>query len=129
MIEAIESGFVNQLIADSAWEQQLAVEQGDRTIVGVNEFADDDRSLGGIEMFKLDPGVQDRQRERLARVKRGREERRVAETLNALEQAAPDTRHNVMPEIHDAVRARATIGEISDVLRGVWGTYQPSTVF
>jgi methylmalonyl-CoA mutase, N-terminal domain len=129
MVEAIESGFANQLIADSAWEQQVAVEQGDRVIVGVNEFVDDDRSTAGIEMFKLAPGVQERQLARLDRVKRERNGRRVAETLKALEQAAPDTRRNVMPEIDAAVRARATVGEISDVLRGVWGQYQPSTVF
>jgi methylmalonyl-CoA mutase N-terminal domain/subunit len=129
MVEAITSGFANQVIADSAWEQQLAVEQGDRVIVGVNEFVDDDRSTAGIEMFKLDSGVQERQLARLSRVKRERDGRRVAETLKALEQAAPDTRRNVMPEIHEAVRARATVGEISDVLRGVWGQYQPSTVF
>jgi methylmalonyl-CoA mutase, N-terminal domain len=129
MVEAIESGFANQLIADSAWEQQVAVEQGDRVVVGVNEFVDDDRSTAGIEMFKLAPGVQERQLARLDRVKRERNGRRVAETLKALEQAAPDTRRNVMPEIDAAVRARATVGEISDVLRGIWGQYQPSTVF
>jgi methylmalonyl-CoA mutase N-terminal domain/subunit len=129
MVEAITSGFANQVIADSAWEQQLAVEQGDRVIVGVNEFVDDDRSTAGIEMFKLDSGVQERQLARLSRVKRERDGRRVAETLKALEQAAPDTRRNVMPEIHEAVSARATVGEISDVLRGVWGQFQPSTVF
>jgi methylmalonyl-CoA mutase N-terminal domain/subunit len=129
MVEAITSGFANQLIADSAWEQQLAVEQGDRVVVGVNEFIDDDRSTGGIEMFQPDPGVQERQLERLARVKRERDGRRVAKTLKALEQAAPDTRRNVMPEIHEAVSARATVGEVSDVLRGVWGLYQPSTAF
>jgi methylmalonyl-CoA mutase N-terminal domain/subunit len=129
MVEAITSGYASQLIADSAWEQQLAIEQGDRVIVGVNQFVDDDRSTADIEMFKLDPGVQDRQLARLEQVKRERDDRRVAETLKALERAAPDTRRNVMPEIHEAVRARATVGEISDVLRGVWGQYQPSTVF
>jgi methylmalonyl-CoA mutase N-terminal domain/subunit len=129
MIEAITSGFANQLIADSAWEQQVAVENGERVVVGVNEFVDDDRSTAGIETFKLDPGVQERQLERLERVKRERDDRHVAETLRALERAAPDTRRNVMPEIDSAVRARATVGEISDVLRGVWGQYQPSTVF
>jgi methylmalonyl-CoA mutase N-terminal domain/subunit len=129
MVEAITSGFANQVIADSAWEQQVAVESGERVVVGLNEFVDDDRSTGGVEMFKLDPGVQERQLERLARVKRERNGARVAETLKALEQAAPDTRRNVMPEIHAAVSARATVGEITDVLRGVWGQYQPSTVF
>jgi methylmalonyl-CoA mutase N-terminal domain/subunit len=129
MVEAITSGFANQVIADSAWEQQVAIEQGERVVVGVNEFVDNDRSTGGVEMFKLDPGVQERQLARLERVKRERDGRRVAETLRALEQAAPDTRRNVMPEIHEAVRARASVGEITDVLRGVWGQHQPSTVF
>ncbi len=129
MVEAITSGFANQVIADSAWEQQVAVERGERVIVGVNEFVDEDRSTAGVEMFKLGPDVQERQLARLDRVKRERDGRRVGETLKALEQAAPDTRRNVMPEIDAAVRARATVGEITDVLRGVWGQYQPSTAF
>ena len=129
MVEAITSGFANQVIADSAWEQQVAVEQGERVIVGVNEFVDDDRSTAGIEMFKLDPGVQERQLARLEQVKRERDGRRVARRSRRSSRPRPTPRRNVMPEIHDAVRARATVGEISDVLRGVWGQYQPSTVF
>jgi methylmalonyl-CoA mutase N-terminal domain/subunit len=129
MIEAIESGYVGQLIADSAWEQQVAIESGERTVVGVNGFVDDDRSTGGIELFKLDPGVGERQLERLAAVKRSRDDRRVAQALRALEAAAPDLHRNRMPLIEEAVRARATVGEICDVLRSVWGQYQPSTVF
>jgi len=129
MIPAIESGYVGQLIADSAWEQQQALERNERTIVGVNDFVDDDRSTGGIELFRLDPGVGERQLERLAEVKRSREERRVATALRELESAAADLHRNRMPLIEEAVRARATVGEICDVLRSVWGEYQPSTVF
>ncbi|MFN8215614.1 MAG: methylmalonyl-CoA mutase family protein [Solirubrobacterales bacterium] len=129
MIPAIETGYANQLIADSAWEQQVALESGERTTVGVNEFVDDDRSVGGIELFRPDPGVGERQLKRLAEVKSAREERRVADALRALESVAGDPHHNRMPEIEEAVRARATVGEISDVLRSVWGQYQPSTVF
>jgi methylmalonyl-CoA mutase N-terminal domain/subunit len=129
MIAAIESGYANQLIADSAWEQQLAFEHGERTVVGVNEFADDDRSTAGIELFRLDPGVGERQLKRLAEVKRSRDGRRVAQALRDLESAAGDLHHNRMPLIEEAVRARATVGEICDVLRAVWGEYQPSTVF
>ena len=129
MIAAIESGYANQLIADSAWEQQLAFEHGERTVVGVNEFADDDRSTAGIELFRLDPGVGERQLKRLAEVKRSRDGRRVAQALRDLESAAGDLHHNRMPLIEEAVRARATVGEICNVLRAVWGEYQPSTVF
>jgi methylmalonyl-CoA mutase N-terminal domain/subunit len=129
MIAAVESGYANQLIADSAWEQQLALERDERVTVGVNAFADDDNSTGGIELFKNDPGVAERQMQRLADVKRSREERRVADALRALEAVAGDLQHNRMPLIEEAVRARATVGEICDVLRSVWGEYRPSTVF
>ena len=129
MIPAIESGYVNQLIADSAWEQQLAFENDERITVGVNAFADDDRSTGGIELFRNQPGVAERQLQRLADVKRSREERRVAHALRELEAAAGDLHRNRMPLIEEAVRARATVGEICDVLRSVWGEYRPSTVF
>jgi methylmalonyl-CoA mutase N-terminal domain/subunit len=127
MIEAVTSGFANQLIADSAWEQQLKVERNERVVVGVNDFVDDDRSTAGIEIFRLDPGIQERQIQRLTEVKRSREERRVGDALRALE--APDLHTNLMPYIEEAVRARATVGEICDVLRGTWGEHQPSTVF
>ncbi len=129
MIAAIENGYANQLIADSAWEQQVALERNQQITVGVNDFVDDDNSLAGIELFRLDPGVGERQRKRLAEVKRSREERRVADALRALEAAAPDLHTNRMPYIEEAVRARATVGEICNVLRSVWGEYQPSTVF
>jgi methylmalonyl-CoA mutase N-terminal domain/subunit len=129
MIEAITSGYAGQLIADSAWEQQVQMEEGERVVVGVNEHVDEDRGTAGIEMFRLDPGVQERQLERLAQVKRERESARVAAALRAIEAAAPDLHTNLMPLIDEAVRARATVGEICDVLRGVWGIYQPSSVF
>ena len=71
----------------------------------------------------------ERQLRRLADVKRSREERRVADALRAIEAVAGDLHHNRMPLIEEAVRARATVGEICDVLRSVWGEYRPSTVF
>ncbi|MBS1677320.1 MAG: methylmalonyl-CoA mutase [Actinobacteria bacterium] len=129
MIPAIETGYANQLIADSAWEQQIALESNERVTVGVNEFVDDDRSTGGVELFKPDPGVGERQIKRLKEVKSSREEKRVAAALRDLEAVAGDLHHNRMPEIEEAVRARATVEEITDVLRNTWGIYQPSTVF
>jgi methylmalonyl-CoA mutase N-terminal domain/subunit len=129
MIEAIQSGFANQIIADSAWEQQRRIEDGEQVVVGVNSFADDDRSTAGIEMFTPDPSVLERQLARLADVKRSREQRRVADALRAIEREAPVLETNLMPFIEEAVRARATVQEVCDVLRGVWGEQQPSNVF
>jgi methylmalonyl-CoA mutase N-terminal domain/subunit len=126
LVAAIESGYANQLIGDSSWEQQLALESGDHVTVGVNEFADEDSGVP-VPLFRLDPAARERQLERLARVKRDREQRRAADALRAIEAAAPDLRRNLMPEIEDAVRARCTIGEVYDVLRSVWGEHRPST--
>jgi methylmalonyl-CoA mutase N-terminal domain/subunit len=129
MVQAVISGYANQIIADSSWEQTVKIESGERTIVGVNDFVDDDFSVGGIELFKPDPGVLERQLKRLAAVKADRHERGVTESLKAIEVAAPNLKTNLMPLIETAVRARATVGEICDVLRGQWGEHSPSTVF
>ncbi|RDD85292.1 methylmalonyl-CoA mutase [Streptomyces parvulus] len=128
MIAAVESGYAAQLIADSAWEQQVKIESNDAIVVGVNDFIDENESHG-LEIDRPIPGVMERQMARLAEVKRSREDRQVTAALRAIEQAAPDLHHNLMPLIEDAVRARATVGEICDVLRGIWGHHQPSTVF
>ncbi|WP_053204329.1 methylmalonyl-CoA mutase family protein [Jiangella muralis] len=128
MIEAVQSGYAVQLISDSAWEQQVKVESNDTITVGVNDYVDEDETQD-IEIDRPVPGVMERQMARLAEVKRSREDRQVTATLRAIEKAAPDLHHNLMPLIEDAVRARATVGEICDVLRDVWGHHQPSTVF
>ncbi|WP_199730681.1 acyl-CoA mutase large subunit family protein [Amycolatopsis panacis] len=128
MIGAVESGYAAQLIADSSWEQQTRIESGDTVVVGMNDYIDENEQLD-IEIDRPVPGVMERQMARLAEVKRTREGRRVSAALGAIEKAAPDLHHNLMPLIEDAVRARATVGEICDVLRGVWGHHQPSTVF
>ncbi|MEV0618736.1 methylmalonyl-CoA mutase family protein [Nonomuraea sp. NPDC050404] len=128
MVAAVESGYAVQLISDSAWEQQVKVESDETIVVGVNDYVDENETRD-IEIDRPVPGVMERQLERLAEVKRSREDRQVTAALRAIEKAAPDLRHNLMPLIEDAVRARASVGEICDVLRGVWGHHQPSTVF
>ncbi len=129
MVHAVISGYANQIIADSSWEQTVKIESGQRTIVGVNDYVDDDYSVGGIQLFKNDPGTHARQVARLAQVKREREGKAVVEALRAIEVAAPNLKTNLMPLIETAVRARATVGEICDVLRSQWGEHTPSTVF
>jgi methylmalonyl-CoA mutase N-terminal domain/subunit len=129
MVEAIESGWANQMIADASWEQQVALESGKRTIVGVNDFVDDDMSLGGIELHRPIPGVHERQVARLNQVKRERHDGAVRDALKEIERVAPHLQTNLMPAVEQAVKARATVGEICDVLRSVYGEHAPSTVF
>jgi methylmalonyl-CoA mutase N-terminal domain/subunit len=120
--KAIERGFFQDAIARSAYEHQQAVESGDRTIVGLNRFTDDS-SPPAITTPDYS-ALEQAQRQRLAGIKRGRDGAAVASTLSALGRAAAGT-GPLMPVILSAVRARATLGEISDVLRERWGTYHP----
>jgi methylmalonyl-CoA mutase N-terminal domain/subunit len=127
MVAGVQSGFLTQLIGNSSWDQQQQFESNDRVMVGVNEFVDDDTSTSGIPLFKLDPGSRERQLTRLAQVKRSREGRRVLDALREIELQAPNLTNNLMPAIEEAVRARCTVGEISNVLRQVWGEHRSST--
>jgi methylmalonyl-CoA mutase N-terminal domain/subunit len=127
MVACVESGFLTQLIGQSSWDQQQQIESADRLIVGVNEFADDDVSTGGIPLFRLDPRTRERQLARLAQVKQTRDDRAVREALAEIETQAPDLTTNLMPAIETAVRTRCTVGEICDVLREAWGEQRAST--
>jgi methylmalonyl-CoA mutase, N-terminal domain len=126
---AIDAGFFQEEIARSAYEHQLAVEQGSTVIVGVNRFGDgeDPPIIPAPDFAALEAG----QRERLAAVRAARSAQAVDAALAALREAAPPyavpgaPKEPLMPLILDAVRARATVGEISDALRRVWGEYRP----
>jgi methylmalonyl-CoA mutase N-terminal domain/subunit len=129
-VRAIESGWMQQQIADSAWKQQQAVESGQQIIVGVNKYQTpgEQRPVG---IFRPDPETYRLQVERLQRLRAGRDGAAVQQKLAALRAVAmapagPDT--NLMPPILDAVRASATLGEICAVLRQEWGEYEPPTV-
>ncbi|MFL5403263.1 MAG: methylmalonyl-CoA mutase [Gemmatimonadales bacterium] len=120
---AIERGFFQEAIARSAYELQKAQESGDRVVVGVNRFTDDSSSLS---IDTPDFSVLERQqRDRLATIKRDRDARAVKAGLAEVRQAAAGAAP-LMPPIIAAVRARATLGEISDTLRAVWGVYRPA---
>jgi methylmalonyl-CoA mutase N-terminal domain/subunit len=118
---AIEKGFVQEAIAASAWELQQAQESGEMVVVGVNKFTDE------AEMTAIAApdfaGLAARQRESLTAARARRDPARVAGALEAL-RAAADASGEIMPAIVDAVRARATLGEISDRLRDAWGVYR-----
>ena len=119
---AIERGFFQDAIARSAYELQKAQEAGERVVVGVNRFTDDSPALP-IETPDYST-LEAEQRSRLAEVKRGRDASAVGNALDKVLQAA-GTSAPLMSPIIDAVRARATLGEISDTLRQVWGLYRP----
>jgi methylmalonyl-CoA mutase, N-terminal domain len=120
---AIERGFFQDAIARSAYDLQKAQEAGDRVVVGVNRFTDDSPPLTiATPDFSA---LETQQRGRLAQVKAGRDSGAVYAALSGLREIAAG-QGALMPAIITAVRARATLGEISDTLRAVWGVYRAS---
>jgi methylmalonyl-CoA mutase N-terminal domain/subunit len=124
MVAAIEAGFPQREIADSAYRFQQAVESREKIIVGVNDFVQDD---GPLETLYIDESTAQQQLDKLARLKQRRHGDRVQSALEALRTAA-QTKQNVMPPILAAVRAYATVGEMCDALRDVWGEYEEVAV-
>jgi methylmalonyl-CoA mutase N-terminal domain/subunit len=120
---AIERGYFQEAIARSAYEYQGEVERGEAVVVGVNRFGD-----GSVAPPVASPDYAElaaAQRRRLAETRASRDGNAIRSALDALRAAAAAPEAPLMPLIVDAVRARATVGEISDTLRGVWGVYQP----
>jgi methylmalonyl-CoA mutase, N-terminal domain len=120
MIAAIEAGFPQAEIAAASYRYQREVETGERTIVGVNRFQSEDQP---IELLEIDETAARHQWEKLAALRRRRDHAQVTGTLDALKRAA-EGNENTMPRLLDAVRAYATLGEICDALRSVFGGYQ-----
>ena len=121
MVEAVERGYPQKEIAEASYQFQQAVERREKTIVGVNDFVQTDEKP--IEILYIDESTADRQLERLADLKRSRDNDRVRRTLDALKAGAKGTA-NTMPLLLDCVRAYATVGEMCDALRDVWGEYE-----
>ena len=121
VIPAIQNGFFQREITDSAYRYQREIDAGERTIVGVNDYVVDEPS--SIPIHKITPEGEQRHLERLARVRRERDNVAVGERLEALRVAA-DRRENLMPYLMEAVRAYATLGEICQLLRTVWGEHR-----
>ncbi len=122
VLPAIDQGFYQQEISNAAYLYQREIDANERVIVGVNGYVKENEDLR-IPILAMDPQGYERQLNRLQTLKRERDNKRVAETLDALRNAAAGTA-NTMPFILDAVRAYATLGEITDVFRDVFGTYQ-----
>jgi len=121
MVEAIERGFPQKEIAESAYRFQQAVERRDRIIVGVNDFVQPDEPP--IEILYIDESAGEKQLAKLEALRRTRNNDAVLRALDGL-RAAARTTDNLMPPILDAVRAYATVGEMCDALREVWGEYE-----
>jgi methylmalonyl-CoA mutase, N-terminal domain len=125
VIPAIEKGFFQSEIADAAYQYQREIEQGTRKIVGVNAYQE--QKPVTVPLLRMDENGYKRQVERLAEVRRTRDNGRVGQTLDKLRVAAQGT-ENTMPHILDCVRAYATLGEIIAVMKEVFGIYEESTV-
>ncbi len=124
MARAIENQWVQRQIQDVAFERQREQENGERIIVGVNEFEVEEEGEQDIE--EVDEAVEAAQQENVAEVREERDDAAVEDALAALREAA-EGEENLMPYIVDAVKAYATTGEVCDVLRDVFGEYQPGS--
>ena len=123
MVAAVEQGYPQSEIARSAYQQQRAIEDGDRLVVGLNAYVEEEPLP--IETLSIDPRVGQEQSEKLAALRKKRDNEAVEAALEALRRAARGS-ENLMPPILRAVRAYATVGEICDLLREVFGRYEES---
>jgi methylmalonyl-CoA mutase N-terminal domain/subunit len=119
-VAAIESGFVQREIEDAAYRYTAQVESGERVIVGVNRYEE----AGGehIQLHRLDPAIEQRQLERTARIRAERSAAEAEAALAAIRRVAP-AEENRLPPKREALRVRCTVGEICNVLREEWGTF------
>ena len=124
MLNAIERGFPQREIADSAYRYQQEVDANERILVGVNDFLQGNEEPIEIPIHTITRESQERHLDRLRRVRRERDQSALSEALQRFENASRAGRENLMPFIIDAVRAYATLGEMCNILRAVYGEYR-----
>jgi methylmalonyl-CoA mutase N-terminal domain/subunit len=124
-LKAIENGYIQQEIANSAYEHQKAVDSGDQVIVGVNKYTTQEPH--GAELLDLGKDLEAKQMERLRKLRAERDGQRVAQVLSKVRSVAQSS-ENIMPVMIEAVEAYATLGEISDALRQAFGEYREHNV-
>jgi methylmalonyl-CoA mutase N-terminal domain/subunit len=122
-VQAIESHYMQDEIEQAAYEYAKAVDDNEKVIVGVNRFVEEEP--GATDVFPIDPALQRRQAERVKRVRKERDGAAVAAALHEVATAARGTA-NLLPPMREALRRRATLGEVSDVLREAFGVYRPT---
>jgi methylmalonyl-CoA mutase N-terminal domain/subunit len=124
MIAAIERGYPQREIADASYRYQVSVDRKEKIIVGVNDFTGEESP---IDILRIDESVRGQQAEQLRKLRSERSSEEVARQLAALRKAAQGT-ENLMPHIYAAVKAYATLGEICDSLREVFGTHEEASI-
>jgi methylmalonyl-CoA mutase N-terminal domain/subunit len=127
MVEAIEAGFPQREIWDASYQFQRAVDSAEKVVVGVNAYRMEKEDPHDI--LYIDESVTEEQLGLLNKVRAERDGQKVQDALQALRNAAADPNANTMPPIIEAVKVYATVGEISDALRDVFGTYQEPALF
>jgi methylmalonyl-CoA mutase N-terminal domain/subunit len=125
-VAAIETGFQKNQIEKSAYRIAKEIDSGERTVVGLNRFAIDTEDP--YEPLRVDPAIEMEQAERLAKLRAGRDSGQVERHLDELRKAARGT-DNVLFPMRAALAAKATIGEVCDALRDIWGVYRPPDAF
>ncbi|GHH77769.1 methylmalonyl-CoA mutase [Streptomyces sulfonofaciens] len=126
-VDAIEHGFQKNEIERSAYRIAQETDAGERVVVGVNRFTLDEEEP--YEPLRVDPAIERQQAQRLARLRAERDQGAVDAALSALKKAAESETENVLYPMREALRARATVGEVCNALRDVWGAYVPRDVF
>ena len=127
MVEAIEAGFPQREIWDASYQYQRAIDSAEKVMVGVNAF--DTGNEEKYDILYIDESVTDQQLALLQKVRASRDSRAVEASLQRLREGAADPNANTMPLIIDCVKTYASVGEISDALRAVFGTYQEPALF
>ena len=125
VLAAIKNGYIQREIMRSAYDYQRAVDSGEQVIVGVNKFTIEEERTPPL--LEIDEAVEKKQIERLKKLKQERDDERVSQVLNKVRQVAQSD-ENVMPVLIEAVKAYATVGEISSVLRDVFGEYREPSI-
>jgi methylmalonyl-CoA mutase N-terminal domain/subunit len=124
MVEAVEAGFPQKEIHESAYRYQRAVERGEKVIVGVNAYQMNTNELGEPNILQIDESVAALQEERLAKLRAKRDNAAARRAIDELRRGAEDPNANTMPLLIDCARADCTLGEMCDALRPVFGEYQ-----
>jgi len=124
MVAAIEHGYPQREIADASYRYQVAVDRKEKIIVGVNAYVADEKP---IDILQIDESVAQRQAARLRELRAARSNDEVARRLDALRRAAAGS-ENLMPYLYEAAKAYATLGEICDAMRGVFGVYEEAAI-
>ena len=127
-IKLIEEGWFQKQIADFAYETALRKQTGDKPVIGVNLFADEEE-VHEIETHPYDPDTAKRQIARTRRVRAERDPVKYQSVMERLVAVAKDDKQNIMPVTIEAVESGATMGEIVDLLKKLWGTYRETPVF